>query len=298
MPACRPSHRRLRPLGRDPGRGRRHPAVAAVALGVAEVPARPDRQRAVAAAGHRRPARVRSSTTGSWWSPVPRTGTRWPPSCPTCPATRCSPSRRRATRWPRSGWPRPCIERADPDAVMGSFAADHVIADEAAFARRRTPRGGGRPRRLAGDARHRADAPVHGVRLHPPRRRRCPATPARTRSPEFVEKPAAEVAAEYLATGRYRWNAGMFVVRPRRAARPARAVGTRGSRRRCGRSPPTRPGSRTLWPGAAADRDRPRRRRAGRRRRPGRRRAGRRSAGTTSATSTRWPRCWRPRRAA
>ena len=31
---------------------------------------------------------------------------------------------------------------------------------------------------------------------------------------EFVEKPAADVAAGYLATGSYRWNAGMFVVRP------------------------------------------------------------------------------------
>ena len=32
---------------------------------------------------------------------------------------------------------------------------------------------------------------------------------------EFVEKPSAEVAGEYVASGRYRWNAGMFVVRPR-----------------------------------------------------------------------------------
>ena len=31
---------------------------------------------------------------------------------------------------------------------------------------------------------------------------------------QFVEKPTADVAAAYLATGEYRWNAGMFVVRP------------------------------------------------------------------------------------
>ncbi|MGA8845763.1 MAG: sugar phosphate nucleotidyltransferase, partial [Nocardioides sp.] len=31
---------------------------------------------------------------------------------------------------------------------------------------------------------------------------------------EFVEKPSVEVATGYLSTGRYRWNAGMFVVRP------------------------------------------------------------------------------------
>jgi mannose-1-phosphate guanylyltransferase len=32
---------------------------------------------------------------------------------------------------------------------------------------------------------------------------------------EFVEKPGTDIAMKYLATGRYRWNAGMFVVRPR-----------------------------------------------------------------------------------
>ncbi len=32
---------------------------------------------------------------------------------------------------------------------------------------------------------------------------------------EFVEKPSLEVARRYLAAGSYRWNAGMFVVRPR-----------------------------------------------------------------------------------
>jgi mannose-1-phosphate guanylyltransferase len=31
---------------------------------------------------------------------------------------------------------------------------------------------------------------------------------------EFVEKPVAAVAEEYVASGDYRWNAGMFVVRP------------------------------------------------------------------------------------
>ena len=30
----------------------------------------------------------------------------------------------------------------------------------------------------------------------------------------FVEKPSVEVATGYLADGGYRWNAGMFVVRP------------------------------------------------------------------------------------
>ncbi|MGB0101781.1 MAG: sugar phosphate nucleotidyltransferase, partial [Nocardioides sp.] len=31
---------------------------------------------------------------------------------------------------------------------------------------------------------------------------------------EFVEKPSVATATDYLATGRFRWNAGMFIVRP------------------------------------------------------------------------------------
>ena len=105
------------------------------------------------------------------------------------------------------------LERTDPDAVMGSFAADHVIRDPEAF---------GESVRLAVAAardgwlvtlgieptfpssafgyvhlgEELADHPgVHAVR-------------------EFVEKPSTPIAEGYLATGRYRWNAGMFVVRP------------------------------------------------------------------------------------
>jgi mannose-1-phosphate guanylyltransferase len=106
------------------------------------------------------------------------------------------------------------IERVDPDAVMGSFAADHVIADEQAFA--------DAVRRAAAAARddwlvtlgvepthastafgyiHLGDALPGHAGVH--------------RVVEFVEKPAADEAAGYLETGSYRWNAGMFVVRPR-----------------------------------------------------------------------------------
>ena len=37
------------------------------------------------------------------------------------------------------------LERRDPDAVMGSFAADHVITDPEAFARRRADAPSRRP---------------------------------------------------------------------------------------------------------------------------------------------------------
>lgn len=105
------------------------------------------------------------------------------------------------------------LELRDPDAVMGSFAADHVIADPAAF---RTavevaaaaardgwlvtigidptfPSSGFGYVHLGDDL---AGHPgVHAVL-------------------EFVEKPSVDVAEGYLTTGRYLWNAGMFVVRP------------------------------------------------------------------------------------
>ncbi|MGH3362380.1 MAG: mannose-1-phosphate guanylyltransferase [Nocardioides sp.] len=105
------------------------------------------------------------------------------------------------------------LERRAPGAVMGSFAADHVITDPNAFR----------------DAVRRAVAAARSdllvtVGIEP--------THASTafgyvhsgealsghegvhRVVEFVEKPSAEVAAGYLATGHHRWNAGMFVVRP------------------------------------------------------------------------------------
>lgn len=104
------------------------------------------------------------------------------------------------------------LERLDPDAVMGSFAADHVIPDGEAFAA------------CVRDAVVAAEAgwlvtlgisPTH------------PATgfgyihvgdamddlPA-FHVKEFVEKPSVSVATQYVASGAYRWNAGMFVVKP------------------------------------------------------------------------------------
>jgi mannose-1-phosphate guanylyltransferase len=105
------------------------------------------------------------------------------------------------------------LERRDPDAVMGSFAADHVIADRAGFtACVETAVGAARAGWLVtlgiepthpssafgyihlGD--DLADLPgVRGARA-------------------FVEKPDAGTARAYLAGGDHRWNAGMFVVRP------------------------------------------------------------------------------------
>jgi mannose-1-phosphate guanylyltransferase len=103
-------------------------------------------------------------------------------------------------------------------AVMAVLPADHVIPDAAKF------------QRVLGDAFNLAahtpvivtigiqpTEPATGygyIHLGPP----LPASPGASRlrtafrhAERFVEKPTYEKAVEYLATGQYRWNAGMFV---------------------------------------------------------------------------------------
>ena len=109
------------------------------------------------------------------------------------------------------GWAAAVLEARDPDAVLGSFAADHVIGDEAAFRSCVTSAVG-----AAGQGY------VVTIGIEPT----YPATgfgyiemgsvldDGRVHSvAQFVEKPDGARAREYLATGRFRWNAGMFVVR-------------------------------------------------------------------------------------
>lgn len=106
------------------------------------------------------------------------------------------------------------IERLDPDAVIGSFAADHVIGQpedfwagvrEAVTVARTgrivtigiTPT---HPSTAFGYIRQGAGLGLAGA-------------PGARAVQEFVEKPDAATAAGYLASGGFWWNAGMFVVR-------------------------------------------------------------------------------------
>ncbi len=108
------------------------------------------------------------------------------------------------------------IERRDPDAILGSFAADHVIRDEPAFravvteaiavaATGRlvtigiTPSG---PATGYGYIRRGVSVEVEGA-------------PNAYAVDSFVEKPDEATAKAYLAAGGYFWNAGMFVVKAR-----------------------------------------------------------------------------------
>ena len=103
------------------------------------------------------------------------------------------------------------IARRDPEAIMGSFAADHLIADTTAFVEivRRAMDGARqgllmtlgitptRPETGYGYLQCGAvvgDGPVLAVE-------------------EFKEKPTFEVAEDYVNSGTYLWNAGMFVWR-------------------------------------------------------------------------------------
>ncbi|GAA1653539.1 mannose-1-phosphate guanylyltransferase [Georgenia ruanii] len=106
------------------------------------------------------------------------------------------------------------LARRHGDVVVGSFAADHVVRDTAAFERAVREAvavaRAGYVVTIGIEADHpstafgyiRAGEPLGGA-----------GTPTARRVVGFTEKPDAATAAAYLATGEYRWNAGMFVVR-------------------------------------------------------------------------------------
>ena len=107
------------------------------------------------------------------------------------------------------------VEREDPAAVIGSFAADHVIPDAEAFrAVIREAAAVARDGHLVtigieptfpatGFGYIRTGAPLQGA-------------PTALHAVEFVEKPDAVRARGYVDSGEFRWNAGMFVVQASR----------------------------------------------------------------------------------
>lgn len=105
------------------------------------------------------------------------------------------------------------LERRDPDAVMGSFAADHVVADPEAFhdAVRRAVAVAREDWLVTLGIEPTFPSSAFGyVHVGEP----LPGHQVAAVVREFVEKPSVETAEGYLASGSYRWNAGMFVVRP------------------------------------------------------------------------------------
>ena len=109
------------------------------------------------------------------------------------------------------------LERRHPGAVIGSFAADHLITNPDRF------------RAAVREAVHAAEAGfivTIGIQPVEPSTafgyiragRPLPAdgAPSARRVDAFVEKPSARTARRYLASGEYLWNAGIFVAKARR----------------------------------------------------------------------------------
>jgi len=104
------------------------------------------------------------------------------------------------------------IELRDPDAIVGSFAADHVISDDDVF--REAVREaysaaaddwvvtiGIRPSEASS-----AFGYIHTGEPHP-----VAGAPSALTVQTFVEKPDYQMATSYVASGDYLWNAGMFI---------------------------------------------------------------------------------------
>lgn len=109
------------------------------------------------------------------------------------------------------------LERRDPDAVLGSFAADHVIGDPEEFRACLLEAVNAASSSRAGDLVTLGIEPTYPstgfgyIAVGDPDPR--PGAASAHRVVEFVEKPGREVAETYLRGGRHRWNAGIFVVR-------------------------------------------------------------------------------------
>jgi mannose-1-phosphate guanylyltransferase len=105
------------------------------------------------------------------------------------------------------------IARRDPQAIVGSFAADHEVSDLQLF--------NAALRAAVAAAR---EGWLVTIGLAPTRPETgfsyiertddvvvCTPEGSAYRAARFVEKPDAETAAEYVASGRFLWNASMFV---------------------------------------------------------------------------------------
>ncbi|THH06163.1 hypothetical protein EW145_g4268 [Phellinidium pouzarii] len=106
------------------------------------------------------------------------------------------------------------LARRDPNAVIGSFAADHMISGDDAFLSAvaeavEVARAGYLV--TIGIAPSQPATGFGYVRLG--ETLGLPNAPNARLVSSFKEKPDARTAAMYLATGSYRWNAGMFVTR-------------------------------------------------------------------------------------
>lgn len=106
------------------------------------------------------------------------------------------------------------LERQDPDLVLGSFAADHVVPDAAPFhAAVREAVAVARTGRLVTIGLEPTRPATGFGYIHVGDPLEVEGAPSARRVRQFVEKPDAERARAFVQDGQHRWNAGMFVVR-------------------------------------------------------------------------------------
>jgi mannose-1-phosphate guanylyltransferase/mannose-6-phosphate isomerase len=104
------------------------------------------------------------------------------------------------------------IRSLDPNAVMVTLPADHVIPDERAF--RAAIRKAGRAARdfeVLVTLGVKPKSPATGLGYIQRGRAVGPTVPGLHRTRRFVEKPELKTARRYFRSGNYLWNAGIFV---------------------------------------------------------------------------------------
>jgi mannose-1-phosphate guanylyltransferase len=106
------------------------------------------------------------------------------------------------------------LRHREPDVIIGSFAADHVIADTRGFTRAVTQAV------AVADAGYIATIGITPTEpaigfgyIHCDGKLTIPGAPGAVLADSFVEKPDLATAQEYLADGGYLWNASMFITR-------------------------------------------------------------------------------------
>ena len=106
------------------------------------------------------------------------------------------------------------LRRREPDVIIGSFAADHVIADTRGFAR------AVREAIVVADEGYIATIGITPTEpaigfgyIHVGGPLAVDGAPSARMVESFVEKPDLETAEAYVAGGDYLWNGGMFIAR-------------------------------------------------------------------------------------